>query len=83
METRDLIELAEAARLLGVHPSTLRRWADSGKIPHVHTLSGRRRFERAAVEQQREQMETEQQPQPEPRHQPEPQQHLPQQQHPE
>jgi len=40
----DLLELTQAAHLLGVHPSTLRRWADSGKIAHVRTLSGRRRF---------------------------------------
>jgi excisionase family DNA binding protein len=63
-----LIELAEAARLLGVHPSTLRRWADSGKISHVRTLSGRRRFERVAVEQKREQMQPETAPAAEPRY---------------
>jgi excisionase family DNA binding protein len=56
---QDLIELAEAAKLLGVHPSTLRRWADSGKIPHVRTLSGRRRFVRAAIELKREHMQPE------------------------
>jgi excisionase family DNA binding protein len=59
VETRDWIELAEAARLLGVHPSTLRRWADSGKVPHVRTLSGRRRFERATVNGVREEMRPE------------------------
>ncbi len=46
----NLLELAEAARLLGVHQSTLRRWADTGKIAHIRTLSGRRRFSRAALD---------------------------------
>jgi len=30
--------------MLGVHPSTLRQWADSGKIPTVRTPGGHRRF---------------------------------------
>jgi excisionase family DNA binding protein len=50
------LELAEASQLLGVHPSTLRRWADAGKIEHVRTLSGRRRFQRLAIEQVRKDM---------------------------
>lgn len=49
MSSEEWIELAEAAALLGVHQSTLRRWADSGKIEHIRTLSGRRRFSRPAV----------------------------------
>ena len=46
----DWLELAEAAQILGIHQSTLRRWADAGKIAHVRTLSGRRRFKRASIE---------------------------------
>jgi hypothetical protein len=42
-----------------VHPSTLRRWADAGKIQHVRTLSGRRRFERGAIEGARQGMQAE------------------------
>jgi excisionase family DNA binding protein len=38
------ISLQEASRMLGVHPSTLRQWADSGKIPTVRTPGGHRRF---------------------------------------
>ena len=47
----DWLELAEAAEILGVHFATLRRWTDAGKIPHIRTLSGRRRYNRAIVEQ--------------------------------
>jgi len=38
------LDLAEAARFLGIHFTTLRRWADEGKIPCVRTPGGRRRF---------------------------------------
>lgn len=40
----------EAAEQLGVHPSTLRRWADEGQIPTMITPGGHRRFSRADVE---------------------------------
>ncbi len=53
----DLLELAEAARQLGVHPSTLRRWADAGKISHEKTVSGRRRFRRQVLEHARREMQ--------------------------
>jgi hypothetical protein len=32
------LSLQEASKMLGVHPSTLRQWADSGKIPTVRAL---------------------------------------------
>lgn len=35
----------EAAKRLGCHPETLRRWADAGKIPHIRTNSGQRRYD--------------------------------------
>jgi excisionase family DNA binding protein len=57
MTAKDFLELGEAAKLLEVHPSTLRRWADIGKIHHVRTLSGRRRFTRAAILHTREEMQ--------------------------
>jgi len=38
------VDLAEAAGILGVHFTTLRRWADNGKVPHIRTPGGRRRF---------------------------------------
>ncbi|HML22335.1 MAG TPA: helix-turn-helix domain-containing protein [Aggregatilinea sp.] len=38
------LSLAGAAELLGVHPTTIRRWADSGKLPVHVTPGGHRRF---------------------------------------
>ena len=36
---------AEAAKLLGVHPSTLRRWDKTGILrPSIRTLTGERRY---------------------------------------
>ncbi len=35
----------KAARMLGIHPNTLRRWADTGKIDHVRTDAGQRPLE--------------------------------------
>ncbi|MBK1641212.1 IS607 family transposase [Chromatium okenii] len=35
----------EAAKRLGCHPCTLRKWADAGKIPHIRTSSGQRRYD--------------------------------------
>ena len=34
----------KAAEALGLHPNTLRRWADAGKIEHIKTESGQRRY---------------------------------------
>ncbi|MDA0682836.1 MAG: excisionase family DNA-binding protein [Bacteroidetes bacterium] len=42
--TEGLYSLKEAADQLGVHPVTLRRWAESGKIESVRTPGGHRRF---------------------------------------
>jgi len=36
--------LSQAAEQLGVHPTTLRRWADGGEIPVMLTPGGHRRF---------------------------------------
>jgi excisionase family DNA binding protein len=38
------LTLTEAARLLGVHPATLREWADTGQVPSFRTPGGHRRF---------------------------------------
>ena len=46
----DLLSLSEAATLLGVHPATLRRWADQGDILVMVTPGGHRRFPRTEVE---------------------------------
>lgn len=41
---------AQAARLLGVDPATVRRWATEGKITAVRTLGGHRRFTPEEIE---------------------------------
>ncbi|MFQ5613367.1 MAG: helix-turn-helix domain-containing protein [Anaerolineae bacterium] len=38
------LSLQEASQMLGVHASTLRQWADSGKVYTVRTPGGHRRF---------------------------------------
>jgi len=59
MSQEEWLELAEAAKILGVHQSTLRRWADHGKIAHIRTLKGRRRFTRESIEAARKDMHQE------------------------
>lgn len=46
----DILSLKEAASLLGVHPATLRRWADQGDVLVMVTPGGHRRFPRLEVE---------------------------------
>lgn len=41
------LTLTEAARMLGVSPKTLLRWATSGRIPSTVTSDGRRMFRRS------------------------------------
>lgn len=43
-QRRDWLTLSQASRALGVHPVTLRRWADAGEIPVLRTPGGHRRF---------------------------------------
>ena len=40
----------EAAEVAAVAPSTIKRWADQGRLPFSRTAGGHRRFERLAVE---------------------------------
>ena len=44
------VSLTEACRLLGVSPSTIRRWADGGMVRIFVTPGGHRRFSRAGLE---------------------------------
>ncbi len=44
------MSLSEVAKLLGVHPSTVRNWADQGKIPVHRTTGGHRRFKFSEIE---------------------------------
>lgn len=43
------LSLREAARLLGVHPGTVRIWSDKGLLPVYRTHGGHRRFKRSEV----------------------------------
>ena len=47
LDRKDWLSLTEASSMLGVHPTTLRRWADSGSIPCLRTPGGHRRFRTA------------------------------------
>ena len=38
------LSTSEAARILRVSSKTVSRWAKDGKIPHITTLGGHRRF---------------------------------------
>ena len=49
----DWLSLGPAARLVGVDPDTLRRWADAGQIDVFTTPGGHRRFDRRALERVR------------------------------
>lgn len=39
------LTLSEAATVVGVHPSTLRDWAERGLVAHLRTPGGHRRFQ--------------------------------------
>jgi excisionase family DNA binding protein len=45
------ITTGEAAKILRVSPKTVARWAKDGRIPHILTLGGHRRFPRSAVDE--------------------------------
>ena len=44
------LSLSDASEVLGVHFTTLRRWADAGTVPCFRTPGGHRRFRRADLE---------------------------------
>jgi excisionase family DNA binding protein len=47
---RNLLTSAEVARLTGVGPTAVKRWADSGTLPCIRTAGGHRRFRREDVD---------------------------------
>lgn len=57
------LSLREAADLLGMHPATVRLWADRNEIPSRRTSGGHRRFRRTDIEAHlREETEPKQSP---------------------
>ncbi|HAV77275.1 MAG TPA: hypothetical protein DCX53_07965 [Anaerolineae bacterium] len=47
--TNDWLTLSNAAKLLGVHPSTIRLWSDKGLLPVHKTQGGHRRYRRGEI----------------------------------
>ena len=45
----EYLSAGDAARLLCVSARTVSRWADQGRIPHLVTLGGHRRFRKSSV----------------------------------
>ena len=43
------LSLSDAAKLLGVHPSTVRLWSDKGVMPVHKTQGGHRRYKRGEI----------------------------------
>ncbi len=50
-ETSEWVSLRQAADLLGVHPATVRNWAEKGDLPSRRTPGGHRRFRKADLTQ--------------------------------
>jgi len=47
--TEEWLSLSDAAKILGVHPSTVRLWSDKGVLPTHKTLGGHRRYKRNEI----------------------------------
>lgn len=50
-DSSEWVSLHEAAEILGVHPATVRNWADKGDLVFRRTPGGHRRFRRADLSQ--------------------------------
>jgi excisionase family DNA binding protein len=51
LQTEDeWLSLSEAAEMLGMHPATVRLWADRNDLPSRRTNGGHRRFRRSDIE---------------------------------
>jgi len=51
LQTEDeWLSLSEAAEMLGMHPATVRLWADRNELPSRRTNGGHRRFRRSDIE---------------------------------
>ena len=47
--TDEWLSLSDAAKVLGVHPSTVRLWSDKGVLPTHKTQGGHRRYRRSEI----------------------------------
>lgn len=52
MNDNEWVSLRRAAEILGVHPATVRTWADKGELSSRRTPGGHRRFRLADLQQQ-------------------------------
>jgi len=48
-ENLEWLSLRQAAEILGVHPATVRNWADKGDLPSRRTPGGHRRFRKSEL----------------------------------
>ena len=44
------LRTSDVARMLHVSPKTVSRWAKEGRLPHLSTLGGHRRFPASEIE---------------------------------
>jgi len=51
IEVQTYLTRADVARLLGVSPNTVTRWAREGRLPSQVTLGGHHRFARSVIEE--------------------------------
>lgn len=51
MERIVYLTTGEVAKMLGVQPKTVSRWAKEGRLPFLKTLGGHRRYSKVAIEQ--------------------------------
>jgi len=49
MTKKSLLTTSEAAELLNVVPTTIRHWANIGRLPFITTLDGHRRFDKSDI----------------------------------
>jgi len=47
--TDEWLSLSDAAKVLGVHPSTVRLWSDKGTLPTHKTQGGHRRYKQSEI----------------------------------
>jgi excisionase family DNA binding protein len=53
---RKYLSGSQAAQRLAVSPKTVSRWAKQGRLPHLRTLGGHRRYDPEMVERLRRQL---------------------------